>query len=340
MSAWKSSQLQHRQRVDPDRQGSGGGAARIGSGEERGRVSEGLEAGASETLRLSDARLGRGDPGQVWRSAGRRRRARRAPRPPRASTPASWPRRPRRPRPSQASGRRPPAVPEPRPLPAPTSSRTFSRPRGRRARRAAGRGPRRGGPAGGPDEDVHAGAGRPGRRRRVRIPAGAREAPVAPRHPRRHQPARKARPDPAHAARHRAALRRRQGARRRPHETFGAELVGNQTDAPADEAPAAAQEAPRPGRVPRRGGETRALGRRAPEGPADRGPVQGAGRDHERAAGEPARGGDSRARPDRGAVRRGGGRPGAALRAGPGARERLTGGSRRSSVVESVGERW
>ena len=44
---------------------------------------------------------------------------------------------------------------------------------------------------------------------------------------------------------------------------------------------------------------------------------------HERAAGEPARGGFGGARPDRGAVRRGGGRPGAALRAGAGARERL-----------------
>ena len=72
--------------------------------------------------------------------------------------------------------------------------------------------------------------------------------------------------------------------------------------AAAAEAPAAAQEAPRPGRVPRRGGETRARGRRAPEGPADRGPVQGARRDHEREAGEPDRRGVGRARSDRGAV--------------------------------------
>ena len=36
------------------------------------------------------------------------------------------------------------------------------------------------------------------------------------------------------------------------------------------------------GRVPPRGGTPRALGLRAPEGPADRGPVQGARREHER----------------------------------------------------------
>ena len=104
-------------------------------------------------------------------------------------------------------------------------------------------------------------------------------------------------------------------------KTFGAELVGNQMTPAADEAPAAAEEAPGAGRVPCREG-TRAPGRRAPAGPADRVPVQGARRDLEREAVEPARWGVGRARPDRGAVRRGRGRPGSALHAGPGGRER------------------
>ena len=93
-------------------------------------------------------------------------------------------------------------------------------------------------------------------------------------------------------------------------KTFGAELAGNQRTLSRT----------RPGRVPRRGGETRAPGRRAPAGPADRVPVQGARRGHEREAGGPAPTG------------RGGGCPGAALRAGPGAGERLGAvpGARRS----------
>ena len=106
-------------------------------------------------------------------------------------------------------------------------------------------------------------------------------------------------------------------------QTFGGELVGNQRTLPRTKLLQQLKETPRPGRIPRRGGKARAPGRRAPESPADRGPVQGAGRNHEREAGEPARGGFGGARPDRGAVRRGGGRPGAALRVGPGARERL-----------------
>ena len=86
----------------------------------------------------------------------------------------------------------------------------------------------------------------------------------------------------AHAPRHRAALRRRQGARHRPHEDLRGRARRQPEDLAADQAPAAAQEAPGAGRVPRRGGETRARGRRAPTGPAHRGPVQGASRDQER----------------------------------------------------------
>ena len=63
---------------------------------------------------------------------------------------------------------------------------------------------------------------------------------------------------------------------------------------------------------------------------------KGARRDLEREAGEPARGGFRGAWPDRGAVRRGGGRPGAAVLAGPGARER-TGRSSRSCSTASRG---
>ena len=74
-----------------------------------------------------------------------------------------------------------------------------------------------------------------------------------------------------------------------PHDDLRGRARRQPEDTPADEAPAAAQEAPGPGRVPPRGGTPRAPGLRAPEGPADRGPVQGAGREHEREAGEPAR---------------------------------------------------
>ena len=84
-------------------------------------------------------------------------------------------------------------------------------------------------------------------------------------------------------ARHRAALRRLQGPRRRAHADLRGRDDRQPTDPAPDEAPAAAQEAPAAGRVPRRGGETSPLGRRAPESPADRGPVQGARRNHERA---------------------------------------------------------
>ena len=73
-----------------------------------------------------------------------------------------------------------------------------------------------------------------------------------------------------------AALRCRQGARRRPDDDSRGRARRQPEDAPADEAPAAAQQAPRAGRVSPRGGTPRAPGLRTPEGPADRGPVQGA----------------------------------------------------------------
>ena len=85
--------------------------------------------------------------------------------------------------------------------------------------------------------------------------------------------------------------------------TFGAELVGNQRTLPRTKLLQQPKKHRGRDRVPRRGGETRAPGRGAPAGPADRVPVHGVGRDHEREAGGPARGGVGRARPDRGAVR-------------------------------------
>ena len=74
-------------------------------------------------------------------------------------------------------------------------------------------------------------------------------------------------------------------------KTFGAELVGNQRTLPRTKLLQQLKKHLGRAAFRRRGGETRAPGRRTPAGPADRGPVQGAGRDHERAAGEPARGG-------------------------------------------------
>ena len=115
------------------------------------------------------------------------------------------------PRPPPASRRRPPAGPE-LPPPAPMSSGTHSRPGGAQARQAAGR--------------------RPDRRR--------------PREP-VHAAVRAARPAAPHAARPRAALRRRQGARRCAHEDLRGRARRQPEDPAADEAPAAAQEAPGPG---------------------------------------------------------------------------------------------
>ena len=115
-------------------------------------------------------------------------------------------------------------------------------------------------------------------------------------------------------------------------KTFGAEMTGNQRTLPRTKLLQQLRKHRQRGAF--RGEEERRarLVAELQKGPADRGPVQGARRDHERAAGEPARGGFGGARPDRGAVRRGGGRPGAAVRVGPGARERLRAvrGTRRS----------
>ena len=123
-----------------------GRAARIGSGEERAGVSEGLEAGASGILRPRNARRGRGGPGRVRRSGGRQSTSSPRPSAARAAPPAAWPSGSPRPRPPPPSRRRPPGQLgslgaggathtqlASRPLePAPTSSRTHSRPRGAR----------------------------------------------------------------------------------------------------------------------------------------------------------------------------------------------------------------
>ena len=55
-------------------------------------------------------------------------------------------------------------------------------------------------------------------------------------------------------------------------QTFGAEMTGNQRTLPPDQAPAAAQEAPGRGRVPRRGGTPDPPGGRTPESPDHRDP--------------------------------------------------------------------
>ena len=123
-----------------------------------------------------------------------------------ASTPASTSRRPPRSSPSQASGGRPPSGPEPaRSSPGPDVEPAV----------VPTAGVRRADPC----------RNRPGRSRRRRRPAWLlaredftmpRESAVAPRHPRRHQPAQAARPTAPHAPGHRVALRRRQRARRPP----------------------------------------------------------------------------------------------------------------------------
>ena len=180
-----------------------------------------------------------------------------------------------------------------------------------RRRRTAGRGPR----LGGAGEDVRAGAGRPGRRRRVRI-----------------QRCPRSRGGSAPSSRG-ATIERLFGVGKVRAAglmtTFGAELVGNQKALPRTKL--LQQLKKHRGRAAFRHAAS-AWPPSSPEGPADRGPVQGARREHEREAGEPARWGVGRARADRGAVRRGGGRPGAALNAGPGDRERsgAVPGARRS----------
>ena len=253
---------------------------------------------------------------------------------------SSPPERSPRPRPPPASRRRPPAGPEPppgqlgslgaggatytqlasRPLePAPTSSRTHSRPPG--ARGASG-----GGSTSWPTSTARTLSRR---RQAARSPSGgeelhgARETPVAALHPRRHQLARAARPDPAHPARHRAPLRRLQGPRRRAHE----DLRGRGDRQPTDPARkkllqqlrkhrqrgAFRGEEERRARLVAEFQKARLTGVRF-KVPAETMSAQ--------LANLPERGFGG-ARPDRGAVRRGGERPGAAVLAGPGARERL-----------------
>ena len=146
-----------------------------------------------------------------------------------------------RPRPPPASRRRPPAGPEPPPgqlgslgAGGATHTQLASRPGRRR-----------------PREPVRAAAWRPVLRLALRTCTVPAKTPVAALHPRRHQPARTARPDPAHQARHRAALRRLQGPRRRAHADLRGRDDRQPTDLPPEEAPATAQEAPAAGRVPR-----------------------------------------------------------------------------------------
>ena len=77
------------------------------------------------------------------------------------------------------------------------------------------------------------------------------------------------------------------------------------------------------GRLPRRGDAARPGRHRAPPGPAHRDPGRGAPRGARGAPVRPARGRVGRARPDRGALPRRQGRRRAALRARPGADQRL-----------------
>ena len=115
-------------------------------------------------------------------------------------------------------------------------------------------------------------------------------------------------------------------------KTFGAEMTGNQRTLPRTKL--LQQLKKHRGRGAFRGEEERRARLVAELQKARLTGVRfkGARRDLEREAGEPARGGFRGAWPDRGAVRRGGGRPGAAVLAGPGARERLRAvrGARRS----------
>ena len=141
-----------------------------------------------------------------------------------------------------------------------------------------------------PTTELAATFGRPGPRRRRRWPskpprprappAAGRRPPAGPEPPtpvstssrmlnrpgRGHRrvgrrvdiPGRRRPREPVHAA-----ARRRVGQVRvrRAHADYWGRVRRQPEDAPAHEAPAAAQEAPRPGRAPRRGEETRAAGR-------------------------------------------------------------------------------
>ena len=143
------------------------------------------------------------------------------------------------------------------------------------------------------------------------------------RHPRRHQPARKARPDPPHPPRHRTALRRLDRPGGDPHADLRRRDDRLPENAAPDEAPPPAPETPGSVRLPRRSGTSGSPGRRTPEGAGDRDPDDASRRDPRREVGELARGGVGLSGPDRGAVRRREGGGGAALRAGLCARERL-----------------
>ena len=136
--------------------------------------------GGSEVLRPRTGRLGRGVAGRGRRSAGRRRRGRRAPWVARAAPPASGPSSSPGPRPPPAARRRSSIRQDP--PPASTSSRSGG---------ATGASP--GGPMSSADvaraNPFHAPASRRGPLGAEDL-HGARETPVAPRHPRRHQPAR------------------------------------------------------------------------------------------------------------------------------------------------------
>ena len=92
------------------------------------------------------------------------------------------------------------------------------------------------------------------------------DCPVAPRHRRRHQAARTARPDPAHAPRDRTALRRLDRPGRDPHADLRSRDDRLPENSAPDQAPAAAPETPGAGRVPRRRRTTGSPGRRTPEG--------------------------------------------------------------------------
>ena len=133
-----------------------------------------------------------------------------------------------------------------------------------------------------------------------RLPAGVGEAISRPRRDRgRRRGGRRASP---------GVRPGREGARcASPTAVTGAQAPGRGRGDGASRL--AAQEAPETGRVPRGAEETSAPGRRVPESPADRDPVQGARRHHEREAGEPPRGGFRGARLHRGAVREGAATP-------------------------------
>ena len=112
------------------------------------------------------------------------------------------------------------------------------------------------------------GAGRP-------VPA---KPPLAARHPRRHPPARGARPGPAHPPRPRTALRRLEGPRRRPDDGLRSRPDRAPADPAARRAPAPAPAAPGPGRLLRRGAAARSADGRDPPRTAHRDPGSGSHR--------------------------------------------------------------